>query len=218
MLSQLYWVGVTYVRRPLFWAAAAILLAVVVYGHGVLTSNHNTVRSSYPHFQAEGLRVHSYEEFQKLRDEGRLKEVRSLDFMSLLIHKMGHLARWNKNIQGRGVHTDEINVQEFAKEIAQATEIEELVFAGLLPDLDLSWLSQFPKLRHFEIMSLSGNKPWIAQLEKLLELERLSITSCYSLEDLSLLASLEKLQTLAASRNFRITTCAKYHNCPNCVP
>jgi len=126
MRSQLYWVGLTYVRRPLFWAATAILLAVVVYG--ISTGNHNKMQSSYPRFQAEGLLVHSYEGFQKLQSEGRLKEVRRLDFFSLLSDKMRHLARWNETIQGRAIHLDEINAQEFIKECAQATEIEELIF------------------------------------------------------------------------------------------
>ncbi len=194
MLSQLYWVSVTYVRRPLFWAAAAILLAVVVYG--VSTGNHNKIRSSYPSFQVDGLQLHSYEEFQKLRDEGRLKEVRSFDFTSLLIDKSRHLLRLNETIPVRAIHLDEINIQEFIKECDQATEIEQLVFTSLFPDLDPSWLSQFSKLRHFKTYSMSGKKPWVAQLKKLPELERLSITSCYSLEGLEQLARLEKFHTL----------------------
>jgi len=193
MLNQLYWVGVTYVRRPLFWAAPAILLAVVVYG--VSTNDQNIMLPSYPRFQADGLRLQSYKEFQKLRDEGRLKEVRKLDFIVLLNEKMQHLARGDETTQERRVHLDEITA-ELIKECTQATEIEELVFGGFLPDLDLSCLSQFQKLRHFKTYSMPGDKPWIAQLEKLPELERLSISSCYSLEGLGRLASLEKLHTL----------------------
>jgi len=194
MLNQLYRVGLTYLRRPLFWVATSILLAVVVYG--VSTSKHQKMQQSYPRFKASGLRIQSYEEFQNLQAEGRLQEIRTLDFMSLLGDKMRHLARWDEAMQGRAVHIDEINAQELIEECAPATEIIELIFAGLLPDLDLSWLSQFQKLRYFEILSLSGNKPWITQLEKLPELERLSITSCQSLEGLSRLAKLKNLRTL----------------------
>ena len=194
MRNQFYWVGLTYVRRPLFWVATALLLAAVVYG--ILTSNSNRMRQSYPRFKVSGTEVYSYKDFQKLQAEGRLHEIRTLDILSLLGDKMRHLAREIEGIEGRGVHIDEINAEELIKECAQATEIEELEFAGLLPDMDLSWLSQFPKLRHFKVWSLPGDKPWVAQLDQLPELERISITSCKSVEGISRLANLEKLQTL----------------------
>jgi len=194
MRNQLYWVGVTYVRRPLFLVVTLALLAAVAYV--VSTNNDNRMRQSYPRFKATGLRVHSYEEFQKLRAEGRLQEIGSLSFMSLLGDKMRHLARAIEGVQGNAVYIDEINAQELIKECAPATEIVEIEFAGFLPDLDFGWLSQFQKLRHFEILSQPVNKPWVARLGQLAELERLSITSCQSLEGIGKLANLKKLQTL----------------------
>ncbi len=194
MRNQLYWVGMTYVRRPLFWVATLLLLATVAYG--ISTSSDNRMHRSYPRYKATGLKVYSYEEFQKLQAEGRLKEIGSLSFTSLLSDKMQHLARDVKGVQGRAVHIDEINAHELIEECAPATEIVEIKFAGLLPDLDFSWLRQFPKLRHFEILSQPVNKPWVAQLKQLAELERLSIRSCKSLDGIGQLADLKKLQTL----------------------
>ena len=202
MRNQLYWVALTYVRRPLFWVATAVLLAAVV--HGISTSNSEHMRQSYPRIKVSGVRVHSYRKFQKLQSEGRLHELRTLDISRLLGEKEWERAREinAEKLTGKcvlateSVDIDEINTRELIEEIALATNIEELEFTGILPDLDLSWLSQFPKLRHFKVSSLSGNKPWVAQLDQLLELQRLSISSCKSIEGISRLANLKKFQTL----------------------
>ena len=202
MRNQLYWVALTYVRRPLFWVATTLLLAAVVYG--TLSSNSNRMRQSYPRFKVSGTEVYSYKKFQKLQDEGRLEEIRILDLSSLLGEKEWERAcKINAEklteecvLATESVNIDEIYVRELIEESALATNIEELQFTGLLPDMDLSWLGKFPKLRHFKVWSLPGNKPWVAQLDQLPALERLSITSCESLEGISRLAKLEKLQTL----------------------
>ena len=202
MRNQLYWVGLTYMRRPLFWVATTLLLAAVIYG--ISTSDSEHMRQSYPRFKTSGIEVYSYQKFKKLQAEGRLEEIRILDISSLLGEKEWHRAREINAekltekcvLATESVDIDEINARELINESALATNVEELKFAGLLPDMDLSWLSNFPKLRHFEIRSLPGNKPWVAQLELLLELERLSISSCKSIEGISRLASLEKFLTL----------------------
>ena len=202
MRNQLYWVGLTYVRRPLFWVATVVLLAAVIYG--IWPSNSEHMRQSYPRFKVSGTRVYSYKKFKKLQVEGRLHAIRTLDMSSLLGEKEWHRARKinaEKLIEEcvlatEGVDIDEIFAKELIEESGLATNIEELKFAGLLPDMDLRWLSQFPKLRHFKVWSLPGDKPWVAQLDQLLELERLSITGCKSIEGISRLASLEKFLTL----------------------